>query len=61
EESMSSVNIRLQQTSVGTLLVSALRDSFLSDCAIFNAGGIRANKLYDKGRSVFTYADLENE
>lgn len=38
---LSSKNIRKQQTTCGTMLVSAMRDSFLAECAMFNAGGIR--------------------
>lgn len=58
---LSSEGIRLKQTSVGTMLVSAMRDYFLADGALFNSGGIRANKTYPRGTTMFTYADLEAE
>eukprot|EP01134_Creolimax_fragrantissima_P000832 CFRG0832T1 len=58
---ITSQGIRTKQTNVGTLLVSAMRDCFLADCAMFNSGGIRANKDYPVDQEIFTYADLESE
>lgn len=38
---LSSKGVRLHQTTMGDLLVSAMRDGLLAEGAMFNAGGIR--------------------
>ncbi len=55
---LSSEGTRRSQTSLGALVTTELRDSLGADAAIFNGGGIRANKTY---RGHFTYADLKAE
>src|SRR5580765_8038658 len=54
----SSVGMRKQQTSVGELVCSRIRDQLRTDACVFNAGGIRGSRDY---QGKFTYGDLENE
>jgi 2',3'-cyclic-nucleotide 2'-phosphodiesterase (5'-nucleotidase family) len=58
QELLSSRNIRTKQTTMGTLITSALRDGLNADCCFLNAGGIRGNSDYPQ---EFTYFDLRNE
>lgn len=58
---LNSKGIRLAQTTMGTLLCSALRDSLVADCAVINAGNIRGNTEYDPEKHSVTYADLKSE
>lgn len=58
---LNSKGIRLAQTTMGTLLCTALRDSLMADCAVINAGNIRGNTLYDESKHSITYADLKSE
>ncbi len=58
DQALSSEGTRHSQTSLGTLLATELRGAFRADAALFNGGGIRANKTY-LGR--FTYGDLKAE
>jgi hypothetical protein len=57
-QTLSSVGMRKQQTSVGALVCSRLRDQLRTDACVFNAGGIRGSRDY---AGKFTYGDLENE
>ena len=57
-ETLSSVGARHQQTSLGTLLCSRIRDALGADCCIFNGGGIRAGRDY---KVHFTYGDVKAE
>ena len=57
-ETLSSVGMRVRQTSVGELVCTRLRDALEADACVFNAGGIRAARDY---RERFTYGDLEAE
>jgi len=57
-EKISSVGARRQQTSLGALLCSRMRDALGADACLFNAGGVRGNRDYDKR---FTYGDLQTE
>jgi 2',3'-cyclic-nucleotide 2'-phosphodiesterase (5'-nucleotidase family) len=57
-EKLSSVGARRQQTSLGALLCSRMRDALGADMCLFNAGGVRGNREYT-GR--FTYGDLKTE
>ena len=57
-KTLSSVGTRTQQTSVGQLLCSRIRDALGSDGCLLNGGGIRAHRSYE-GR--FTYGDLKAE
>ena len=41
--SLSSIQGRTKQTTMGTLLTSALRDAMRADVCLLNAGGIRGN------------------
>ncbi|HEY2364757.1 MAG TPA: metallophosphoesterase, partial [Polyangiaceae bacterium] len=45
-ETLSSVGARHQQTSLGTLLCSRIRDALGADHCIFNGGGVRAGRDY---------------
>jgi hypothetical protein len=58
-EALSSKDNRLRQTSIGSKLVSALRDALGCDCAVLNAGNIRANKAYHPTTPFFHYNDLK--
>ncbi len=55
---LSSVGTRSQQTSVGALLCSRIRDVLGAEACLFNGGGIRASRTY---RDRFTYGDLKAE
>ncbi|WP_437991685.1 5'-nucleotidase C-terminal domain-containing protein [Sorangium sp. So ce145] len=55
---LSSVGTRAQQTSLGALLCSRIRDAFGADGCLFNGGGIRGGRVY---RERFTYGDLKAE
>ena len=58
-EQLSSKDNRIQQTSLGTKLVSSLRDALSADCCVLNAGNIRGSKVYDADKKLFTYNDLK--
>ncbi|WP_437675743.1 5'-nucleotidase C-terminal domain-containing protein [Sorangium sp. So ce131] len=55
---LSSVGARSQQTSLGELVCSRLRDGLGADGCLFNGGGIRGGRVY---RERFTYGDLKAE
>lgn len=55
---LSSIGSRLQQTSVGTLLCSRIRDALGADGCMLNGGGVRGNREY---RGAFTYGNLKSE
>jgi 2',3'-cyclic-nucleotide 2'-phosphodiesterase (5'-nucleotidase family) len=57
-KTLSSVGGRAQQTSVGTLVCSSVRDALDADACVFNGGGIRACREYP---SHFTYGDVRAE
>jgi 2',3'-cyclic-nucleotide 2'-phosphodiesterase (5'-nucleotidase family) len=57
-ETLSSVGSRHQQTSLGTLLCSRMRDALGADHCIFNGGGVRAGREY---KNHFTYGDVKAE
>ena len=57
-ETLSSVGARHQQTSLGTLLCSRIRDALGAEHCIFNGGGIRAGRDY---KVHFTYGDVKTE
>ena len=55
---LSSVGTRRQQTTVGSLVCSRIRDALGAEVCLFNGGGIRAGHDYvDR----FTYGDIEAE
>ncbi len=56
--SLSSVGTRHQQTSLGTLVSSTLRDTLGAEVGLMNGGGVRASREY---RVHFTYGDLKAE
>mmetsp|Transcript_34608 Transcript_34608/g.98060 ORF Transcript_34608/g.98060 Transcript_34608/m.98060 type:complete len:704 (+) Transcript_34608:873-2984(+) len=58
---LSSKDARFKQTTVGTLLCSAMRDGFVADGCIFNGGGVRANRDYGSDTEFFFLSDLESE
>lgn len=57
-KTLSSVGVRVRQTSLGTLVCSLVRDVLGADACLFNAGGIRGAHDYEHR---FTYGDLKNE
>lgn len=57
-QSLSSVGTRRQQTSIGELICSRLRDCLGANACVFNGGGIRAMRDYD---TRLTYGDIETE
>ena len=56
---LSSKTIRLQQTSMGTLIASSLTSALFADCAMINAGNIRGNAIYNG--DALTYSDIKAE
>jgi 2',3'-cyclic-nucleotide 2'-phosphodiesterase (5'-nucleotidase family) len=57
-ESLSSIGTRAQQTSLGTLVCSRLRDAVGAEACLFNGGGLRAGRAY---HGHFTYGDVKAE
>jgi 2',3'-cyclic-nucleotide 2'-phosphodiesterase (5'-nucleotidase family) len=57
-EALSSVGTRWQETSMGSILCSRLRDALGADACVYNGGGIRASREY---KERFTYGDLKAE
>ncbi len=57
-EKLSSAGARKQQTSLGALLCSRMRDVLGAEACMFNAGGVRGNRDYE---TRFTYGDLKTE
>lgn len=57
---LSSTGIRLKQTTMGTVLCSAIREALMVDCAVINAGNIRGSTDYGNKPDI-TYADLKSE
>jgi 2',3'-cyclic-nucleotide 2'-phosphodiesterase (5'-nucleotidase family) len=57
-QTLSSVGTRRQQTSIGTLICSRLRDCLGARACLFNGGGIRAMRDYP---TRLTYGDVETE
>jgi 2',3'-cyclic-nucleotide 2'-phosphodiesterase (5'-nucleotidase family) len=57
-EMLSSIGTRRQQTSLGELVCSRLRDTLDADACVFNGGGIRAAREY---HDRLSYGDLETE
>ena len=55
---LSSVGTRRQQTTVGSLVCSSIRDALGAEACLFNGGGIRAGHDYAER---FTYGDIEAE
>ena len=57
---MTSKGVRLEQSTMGTFLCSAVRDGLRAECALINAGVIRASRDYEDSYSM-TYGDLKGE
>lgn len=57
-ETLSSVGTRYQQTSIGTMICTKLRDALGAEMCLFNGGGIRGSRVY---KERFTYGDVEAE
>ncbi|MGK3998238.1 5'-nucleotidase C-terminal domain-containing protein [Sorangium sp. So ce1024] len=57
-KTLSSIGTRSQQTSLGELVCSRIRDVLQADGCLFNGGGIRGGREY---RERFTYGDLKAE
>ena len=57
----SSKRIRLEQTTVGSMLCDLLRDGLHCHGAIWNAGDIRGDYTYPVDQEFFTYSDLKTE
>ena len=55
---LSSVGARARQTSMGTLVCSAVRDALGAEGCIINGGGIRGSREY---RTHVTYGDVKAE
>jgi hypothetical protein len=56
-EMLSSVGMKVRQTSLGTLLCSRIRDTLRADGCLIQGGGVRGEREYE-GR--FTYANLKS-
>jgi len=59
-DGISSKNGRVQQSSVGTVLTSQIRNAFKCDCCLWLAGAIRASADYAPN-SFFTMENLQAE
>lgn len=57
---LSSQNMRIMPTTVGTFLCSVIRKDFKADAAVLTGGAIRANRSY-KDEMSFSYAHLKSE
>ncbi len=57
-ETVSSIGTRRQQTSMGTLVCTAVREALGADGCVINGGGIRGSHEY---RDRLTYADIKTE
>ncbi|HSO37876.1 MAG TPA: 5'-nucleotidase C-terminal domain-containing protein [Labilithrix sp.] len=57
-ETLSSVGARRQQTSMGTLVCTSVREALGADGCLINGGGIRGSHEY---RGRLTYADVKTE
>lgn len=57
-QQLCSLHTRTEQTTMGTLICSRLRDALGAEACIFNGGGIRGGRRYE-GR--LTYGDLAAE
>ncbi len=57
-ETLSSVGTRNHQTSFGAFVCSRLRDMLGAELCLFNAGGIRASRTYDRH---VTFGDIKAE
>lgn len=57
-ERLSSVGSRMQQTSLGAMFASRVRETLGADLCMLNGGGIRGAKTYE---TEFTWGDLEAE
>lgn len=57
-EVLSSIGTRSMQTSLGSLLVSRIRDVLDADVAVLNGGGVRGSREYT---NRFTYGALRAE
>ncbi len=57
-ERLSSVGARRQQTSLGTLICSRIRDALSTEACLINGGGIRGSRDYEHH---LTYADVKTE
>lgn len=58
----STVNNRLGPSTGTTALCTMLRMGMRAQCAIINAGAVRANKIYNHGNDqYFTWSDLKTE
>lgn len=56
-EVLSSVGMKVRQTSLGTLLCSRIRDTLGADGCLINSGGVRGERAYE---DRFTYANLKS-
>ena len=57
-ERLSSVGARRQQTSLGTLICSRIRDVLSAEACLINGGGLRGSRDYEHH---MTYADVKTE
>lgn len=55
---LSSLDVRQQQTTLGTLFATILRDECGVDLCLYNSGGVRGNKTYE---APLTYGDFVAE
>lgn len=55
---LSSLDVRQQQTTLGTLFATILRDECAVDLCLYNSGGVRGNKTYE---APLTYGDFVAE
>jgi 2',3'-cyclic-nucleotide 2'-phosphodiesterase (5'-nucleotidase family) len=58
---LTSRNIRMGQTTIGTFITSLLRDALSGDCCVLPSGTIRRNWEYQADHESFSYRDLVSE
>ena len=58
---MTSKDVRVGQRTMGTFLLSAIRDGMLADCALVAAGSVRRGMEYPDSHVIFNFCDLVSE
>ena len=58
---LTSKDVRTGQKTMGTFLLSMIRDGMLADCAIFASGSVRRGMDYPEEHVWFNFCDLVSE
>lgn len=57
---LSSKEMRLHPTTMGTFICTVVREALYADCCLIPAGNIRGNKSYENTK-ILTYGDIRSE